>query len=121
MSMRISKFALAPVLLLAACAPESGAPEGIAIQCAVGEDAGWDQTCILEPSAPGEFTIHNPDDSFQRFRYEAARITITPIDGADEVSNVRINMSDNDGLIEFTFRNMRYRFDPTPVASSGNE
>lgn len=122
MSMRISSALLAIAALTAACAPESGEPEGVATECAIGEGAQWAQACVLETDGEGTFTIHRPDDTFQRFRYDASRFGITPLDGADEVSNIRINMpGGGSGLLEFTFRDARYRLDPSGIAPRGDE
>ncbi|MEO0461997.1 MAG: hypothetical protein AAF127_02630 [Pseudomonadota bacterium] len=120
--MRIFSSLCLSALALGACAPESGAPEGAGIDCAFSADADWARDCILETAGDGTFAIHHPDDTFRRFGYNAPRLAITPLDGADEVSNIRINMSaSKPGLVEFTYRGARYRFDPTGIAPSGDE
>ncbi len=119
--MRISSALLATAALTSSCAPESGKPEGVAIECAIGAGAQLQQDCLLEVSGDGTFSIHRPDDTFQRFRYEAP-LAITALDGADEVTNVRVSLPGAGlGLLEFTHTNARYRLDPTPIVPSGDE
>ena len=120
--MRISSALLATAALTTACAPESGEPEGRVIECAIGAGAQLTKACVLETSGDGTFTIHRPDDSFQRFAYDSSRLAITAIDGADEVSGIKINMPGGGaGLLEFSHGNDRYRLDPSGIAPSGDE
>ncbi|MGB3472730.1 MAG: hypothetical protein WBA51_18085 [Erythrobacter sp.] len=92
------------------------------MDCAFSADADWAQVCVLETAGDGTFTIHHPDNTFHRFGYNADRFAITPLDGADEVSDIRVNMpAPKPGLVEFTYRGARYRFDPTGIAPSDDE
>ncbi|MEM7700427.1 MAG: hypothetical protein AAF251_00675 [Pseudomonadota bacterium] len=103
--MRISRFVLAPVCLVAACAPQSGAPDGESVECAFGESAlGAD--CVLEAAGEGFFTIHHPDDSFQRIRIDPETGAVTAADGADEIA---VEADPSAGTVEFAIGSARYR------------
>jgi hypothetical protein len=119
--MRTYSTLLAAAALTAACAPESGEPEGVAIECAIGAGAQMTPDCLLEPSADGTFTIHRPDDTFQRFRYDPTRFRVTPLDGADTISDVRLNTPAGSGLLEFSHGNDRYRLDPSGISDFDDE
>lgn len=106
MSTRISKFALAPAVLIAACAPESGAPEGPSVECALGEGETLVSDCVLEASGGGTFTIHHPDASFQRIRFDAESGELSAADGADEMA---VSTDPKAGTLEFTIGGARYR------------
>ena len=108
MSTRISRLARAPALLLAACAPEAGAPEGQSVECAFGEGASYSSDCVLENAGDGVFTIHHPDATFQRVRYDAASGGLTSADGADELAS---NPDPAAGTLEFAIGNARYRIE----------
>ncbi|MEO0591622.1 MAG: hypothetical protein AAFZ11_13845, partial [Pseudomonadota bacterium] len=79
--MRISSL-FAAIAALAACAPESGAPDGVRIDCAVGPSSAFSAQCVLEDKGAGALIIHHPDDTFQRVRYDAASNAIMSADGA---------------------------------------
>lgn len=108
MSTRISSLVVGAVLAVAACAPESGAPEGPSVECALGEGAGFSAECLLEHAGSGVYTIHHPDASFQRIRYDAAAGTLMAADGADEID---ISPDPAAGTFEFAIGTARYRIE----------
>lgn len=113
MSMRIFS-ALAAIAALAACAPESGAPKGESVECAMEPGASFSAQCVLEDSGAGALTIHHPDATFQRVQYDAASGALTSADGA------QILLSDPDpaaGTLEFAIGSYRYRIDRQLLAS----
>ncbi|MEM6585677.1 MAG: hypothetical protein AAF692_07965 [Pseudomonadota bacterium] len=113
MSTRISSLSLAALLLLAACAPESGAPQGLSVQCAFGEEASLGEDCVLESAGSGEFIIHHPDNSFQRVRFNSATGALSAADGADDI------LVDHDpaaGTYEFSIGNAHYRVERSAFA-----
>jgi len=117
MSMRISKLALAPAFMIAACAPESGTPEGASVECALGQEATFGEDCVLESVGEGAFTIHHPDSTFQRIRFDAQTGLVTAADGADEIA---LETDPSAGSMEFAIGTARYRIkrgaliSPTP-------
>ena len=121
MSTRISSLALSALLVLAACAPESAVPEGVSVECAFGESASLAADCVLESAGEGVFTIHHPDATFQRFRYDATRFGVIALDGVDEVRDLTLNRPAGSGALEFSFRNARYRLDPSRIDAGSNE
>lgn len=121
MSTRISSLSLGALLVLAACAPESAAPEGVSVECSFSESATLAADCVLESAGDGVFTIHHPDATFQRFRYDATRFGVKALDGVDEVRDVTLNTPATSGMLEFTFRNARYRLDPSRIDTGSNE
>ena len=121
MSTRIFSLSLGALLVLTACAPESGAPEGVSVECGFAKSASLSADCVLENAGEGVFTIHHPDATFQRFRYDAARFGVTALDGVDEVRDITLNTPAGSGMLEFTFRNARYRLDPSRIDAGSNE
>ena len=103
---RISSFSVVAALGLVACAPESGAPEGVSVECALGEGASMSADCVLESLGDGAFTIHHPDNSFQRIRYNSETRALSAADGADEIV---VAVDSAAGTIEFSIGTARYR------------
>lgn len=114
MSMRISRFVLAPALFVAACAPESGAPEGESVECAFGEGA-LAPDCLLEAAGEGVFTIHHPDATFQRIRLDPETGELSAADGADEIA---VEADPAAGAVEFVIGSARYRIKRGTLISS---
>ncbi|MEL6485657.1 MAG: hypothetical protein AAFQ13_00740 [Pseudomonadota bacterium] len=107
MFMRISSC-LAGIAALAACAPESGAPEGVRIECALAPDAAFNSQCLLEDSGSGALIIHHPDDTFQRVRYNAATNALMSADGAQLLV---LDPDPSAGMVEFSIGTARYRIE----------
>ena len=110
---RISSLALA--LLLAACAPESGAPEGASVDCAFGEGDALASDCVLEASADGVFTIHHPDATFQRIRFDAATGELSAADGAEEMA---VSSDPGAASVEFAIGSARYRVERSALLAA---
>lgn len=106
--------ALAIAALLAACSGEvSQAPEGQAIDCAIGAGVEMGLNCIGERLASSEgqqFIVHHPDGSFRRFEFLPDDAGIGLADGAGELVQER----DGDTLL-LTIDDARYRL---PIAAS---
>lgn len=111
MFMRISRFHAGTIVCLAACAPQSGAPEGEAVDCALGPGAAFTRDCTLEAAtAPEEavFVIHHPDGVFRRFILSRATGEFVMADGAEALDA----FTDQDGTVELTVSKDRYRIPP---------
>ena len=106
MSMRISSLVAASVVALTACAPESGAPEGERIECALDQASGFSSQCVLEVAGEGRFTIHHPDGSFVRVSFDVASGLLSVSDGAFLLEQTT---SASDNPIEFSNGPNRYR------------
>lgn len=106
MSMRISRPAFGIALLLVACAPESGAPQGTNVECALGDNASFSADCVLEHGQGGVFTIHHSDGTFQRVRYDDAAGMLTVADGAE---TMKAKPDPSAAVLEFTVGAARYR------------
>ena len=107
MYMRISSL-FAAIAALAACAPESGAPEGVQIECAVGPGAVLSAQCVLEYSKAGALINHHPDDTYQRVYYDAASNALMSADGAQLLV---LDPDPSAGTLEFSIGAMRYRIE----------
>ncbi|MEO0871139.1 MAG: hypothetical protein AAFY19_04145 [Pseudomonadota bacterium] len=107
MSMRTSSLLLG-IAALTACAPESGAPEGVRIECALAPDAAFSSQCVLEDSGAGALTIHHPDDTFQRVRYDAATNVLMSADGAQLLV---LDPDPSAGTVEFSIGPAKYRIE----------
>jgi len=85
--------ALGIATLCAACSGEvSPAPEGQAIDCAIGVGAEMGPDCIGERLTSGDsqqFIIHHPDGSFRRFEFLPDDAGIGLADGAGELLQER--------------------------------
>ncbi|MEM7688286.1 MAG: hypothetical protein AAF291_04625 [Pseudomonadota bacterium] len=117
MSTRISKTVLIGALALAACAPESDAPQGASVECALGEGASFNKDCVLESVGDGDFTIHHPDATFQRVRYDAKTGALTSADGADELA---MDPDPLAGKFAFSVGTARYRITRADLVAPGS-
>jgi hypothetical protein len=106
--LRISS-ALALTALVAACGPEAGAPEGEAIECAIGPGAEFARDCVLEVAPDGVLVIHHPGGGFRRFVRKGEGLL--PLDGADPLV---VGAAFSHAYLEFTVAEDRYR---VPTAS----
>ena len=109
MSLRISSFGLA--LLLIACGSETSAPDGEAIECAIGPGSEFSPVCTLEETSDEEFILHHPDGGFRRFRHTVDGVEIS--DGADAVEDMS---GVSHGYLEFSVDDDRYRLPLAPDA-----
>ncbi len=91
---------------LVACAPESGAPEGDSVECALAGSQRFASDCVLETLPGDAFAIHGPDGSFQRFSYDEASGVLTVADGAEGIAVDPDAPADS---IEFAVGANRYR------------
>lgn len=117
MYLRISSL-LAASALLAACGPETPAPEGTAVICAIGPGSDYAEVCTLERVDPVEFIIHHPDGGFRRFVW-ADTGALTAADGAEPLDYQE--SVDQTGMIEFGMQNERYRLERSLVEPSAGE
>lgn len=113
-------------LALAACGggDPAPAPENATVQasaddgkaeCAIGQDAAWARTCLIErgDSAEGKtLTVRHPDGGFRRFRIVDDGRGIVPADGAEQA---KLSMS-GDKQIEVAVGQDRYRLPATFAA-----
>ena len=114
MSMRISSVGLL-ALGLSACGggPQSVAPEGERIECAIG-GVEFASDCILEKVAADQFAVHDSAGGFRRFSYDATTGMLTITDGAEGVA---IQPGAQEGMAEFAIGPDRYRIPMSLLAS----
>ncbi|MFU7528343.1 hypothetical protein [Qipengyuania sp. ASV99] len=120
MSSRISSFAAITCALTACGSGESPAPEGAAVDCAIGPGSEYAEVCTLERVSAELFVIHHPDGGFRRFRIgsdPAARIAVA--DGAQPVVNETLNEAK--GTLEFSLGVDRYRIRADLIANVPDE
>ena len=99
MSTPTSKLVLASALVIPACAPQSAAPEGDIIPCAIGPGAEFEEVCTLEVTGPDEFVIHHPDGGFRRFLNDEDRQTVTS-DGANGYTKLlQVHFKENGEMV----------------------
>lgn len=111
MSTRTSSLLVTVALLLGACAPESGAPDGEKIDCALGRGEAFKANCTLQIAANENETflvIHHPDGDFRRFVFSPATGGFLTADGADTLET----FVDRDGVREIKLADNRYRIPP---------
>jgi hypothetical protein len=113
MSLRISSAGLL-IVTLAACGPESGAPNGEAIDCAIGPGSEYSEACTLEiarsDTGSEMLVIHQPGGGFRRFEREGAGLL--PLAGAEPL----IVLSEPaNGIIEIAVAQDRYRVPLDPA------
>ena len=106
MSTRISSLLAASTLAFAACAPESGAPEGESVKCALGVGASFVSDCVLETVGEGRFVIHHPDGSFVRVAFDGDSGLLSVTDGAMQLDQTT---SFSEDPVEFSTGPARYR------------
>ena len=107
--MRISSLSFVAALpFVAACAPESGAPDGKSVDCALGYGARFASVCTLETVATkGDtvFVIHHPDGVHRRFVFDTAQGELVAADGAEAIDSFI-----DDGVVqEIAVSGDRYR------------
>lgn len=115
MSTRISNLVFASALFFTACAPESGAPEGASVDCAFGEGEALASDCVLEASRGGVFTIHHPDATFQRIRFDVETGELSAADGAEEMA---VSSDPAAGKVEFAIGKAHYRLDRSALLAA---
>ncbi len=106
MSTQTFSVAICASFALVTCAPESGAPEGDTVECALAGAQGFAPDCVLERLPGDAFAIHGPDGGFHRFSYDAPSGLLTVADGAEGIA---VQPSPPAGMIEFAVGADRYR------------
>ncbi len=115
MYMRTFSLASCSVFALVACAPESSAPKGEAVECALSGTQNFAKECVLERLSGDAFAIHSPDGGFHRFTYNAATGTLSVSDGAEGIA---VQPPLSNGRTEFAVGADRYRINLETLASA---
>ena len=114
---RISSLVAASVIALSACAPESGAPEGESVDCALGVGAEFAADCGLERAEGGSVVIHHPDGAFVRVTFDADSGLLSVNDGALQLDQTTKASEDP---VEFSTGAVRYRVSRDLLTQTGS-
>ena len=103
---------LLPVSILAACSgSESEAPQGEAIDCALGGAEEFERVCTCQHlEAEGQAVIWHPDGGFRRFDLLPGGAGVASADGAEQVIQGIMG-----GMLDVTVGQDRYRLPTKPV------